>query len=173
MPPGMPPQGGAPYGAVGEYAPWGSRAIGFLARVLIFVPVYIVVFILTAISDVLGLLALLVFWVFAVGAAIRMYIQRGHLGYDFGDRVAGQRLLKESTGTVMGSGMNVFVRQLAHIVDSLICYVGWLFPLWDAKRQTLGDKIMGTIVVKDPAQAHSAQALLINALQLWTPVTKS
>jgi hypothetical protein len=26
----------------------------------------------------------------------------------------------------------------------LICYIGWLFPLWDAKRQTIGDKIMTT-----------------------------
>ena len=65
------------------------------------------------------------------------------------------------------------MRQLAHIVDSLICYIGWLFPLWDAKRQTIGDKIMGTVVVKDPAQVHGAEALLVNALQIWTPVIKS
>jgi hypothetical protein len=29
-----------------------------------------------------------------------------------------------------------FVRQLAHYVDSLLCYLGWLWPIWDAKRQT-------------------------------------
>ena len=27
----------------------------------------------------------------------------------------------------------------------LICYIGYLFPLWDAKRQTLADKIMTTV----------------------------
>ena len=42
-----------------------------------------------------------------------------------------------------------FVRQLAHIIDSLICYIGWLFPLWDAKRQTIADKIMSTIVIDE------------------------
>jgi hypothetical protein len=39
------------------------------------------------------------------------------------------------------------VRQLAHIIDGAICYIGYLFPLWDAKRQTIADKIMGTICV--------------------------
>ena len=44
----------------------------------------------------------------------------------------------------LGFGLSI-VRQLAHIVDSLICYIGYLFPLWDAKRQTLADKIMTTV----------------------------
>ena len=29
------------------------------------------------------------------------------------------------------------------------CYFGWLFPLWDAKRQTFADKIIGTVVVPE------------------------
>ncbi len=39
------------------------------------------------------------------------------------------------------------VRTIAHIVDSIICYIGWLFPLWDAQRQTLADKIVKTVVL--------------------------
>jgi hypothetical protein len=35
--------------------------------------------------------------------------------------------------------------QASFIVDGAICYVGYLFPLWDAKRQTIADKIMSTI----------------------------
>jgi uncharacterized RDD family membrane protein YckC len=46
----------------------------------------------------------------------------------------------------MGVGL-CFVRQLAHYIDSLACYLGWLWPLWDPQRQTLADKIMGTVVV--------------------------
>jgi RDD family len=42
-----------------------------------------------------------------------------------------------------------FVRDLAHIIDSIICYIGWLFPLWDARRQTIADKIMSTVVVAE------------------------
>jgi len=33
----------------------------------------------------------------------------------------------------------------AHIIDGLICNIGYLFPLWDAKRQTIADKIMSTV----------------------------
>ena len=48
-----------------------------------------------------------------------------------------------TTGSRSGPGCR-FVRQLAHIVDSLVCNLGYLWPLWDAKKQTFADKIMGT-----------------------------
>jgi uncharacterized RDD family membrane protein YckC len=162
-------------GAMGTpaYSNWGNRAIAYLVRGFVFLPGYIVVFILSAINDALGLIALLAFLVFAIAGLVRMFIQRGHLGYDVGDRVSNQVLLKEATGAPLGSGGTVFVRQIAHFVDSLICYIGWLFPLWDAKRQTIADKIMSTIVVTGRPQTHDAKALLINAVQFWTPVIKT
>jgi hypothetical protein len=40
------------------------------------------------------------------------------------------------------------VRDLAHFVDNILCYIGWLWPLWDDKSQTLSDKIMGTVVIQ-------------------------
>jgi hypothetical protein len=58
----------------------------------------------------------------------------------------GIRLVGGSTGEPVGAVMS-FVRQLAHYVNSLACYLGWFWPLWDARRQTLSDKIMGTVVV--------------------------
>jgi uncharacterized RDD family membrane protein YckC len=73
-------------------------------------------------------------------------IRQGRTGYSLGKTVVGIRLVKESTKEPMGAGL-CFVRQLAHYVDSLVCYLGWLWPLWDARRQTLADKIMGTVVV--------------------------
>ena len=53
------------------------------------------------------------------------------------------KVVSETTGQPVGFGMSV-VRQLAHILDSF-CLVGYLFPLWDAKRQTFADKIMTTV----------------------------
>jgi hypothetical protein len=32
-------------------------------------------------------------------------------------------------------------------VDSVACFVGFLFPLWDAKRQTLADMIVKSVVI--------------------------
>lgn len=42
-----------------------------------------------------------------------------------------------------------FVRALAHFLDALPCYIGFLFPLWDAKHQTFADKLCSTVVLKD------------------------
>ncbi len=39
------------------------------------------------------------------------------------------------------------VRDLVHIVDGFF-YLGYLWPLWDAKKQTFADKILTTLVVK-------------------------
>ena len=56
------------------------------------------------------------------------------------------RLVSEETGQPIGMLM-AFVRDICHIVDSIICYIGYLFPLWDAKRQTIADKIVKTVVI--------------------------
>jgi uncharacterized RDD family membrane protein YckC len=73
-------------------------------------------------------------------------VRQGRTGYSFGKAAVGIRLVKESTRQPMGAGL-CFVRQLAHYIDSLVCYLGWLWPLWDERKQTLADKIMGTVVV--------------------------
>ena len=61
-------------------------------------------------------------------------------------RALGIRLVGEQTGQPIGP-LLAFARDLAHIVDGIICYVGFLLPLWDAKRQTLADKLVKTVVV--------------------------
>ncbi|GGM29258.1 RDD family protein [Dactylosporangium sucinum] len=71
----------------------------------------------------------------------------GGQGASIGKKALGLRLSKEQTGQPLGAG-GAFVRDLAHIVDSIICLIGYLFPLWDQKRQTIADKIVGSLVVK-------------------------
>jgi uncharacterized RDD family membrane protein YckC len=53
-------------------------------------------------------------------------------------------VVSEQTGQPIGFGLSV-LRQIAHAIDAVICYVGYLFPLWDAKRQTIADKILSTV----------------------------
>ena len=60
----------------------------------------------------------------------------------------GLYIVGQETGALIGMGNNI-LRQLAHIVDSAI-YIGYLWPLWDAHKQTLADKIMKTVVIKVP-----------------------
>jgi uncharacterized RDD family membrane protein YckC len=73
-------------------------------------------------------------------------IRQGRTGYTLGKTVVGIRLVGATSEQPLGAGM-AFLRQLAHFVDSFVCYLGWLWPLWDARRQTFADKIVGSVVV--------------------------
>jgi uncharacterized RDD family membrane protein YckC len=75
-------------------------------------------------------------------------IQAGRTGQSLGKKTLHLRLLSEKTGEPIGGGM-AFARDICHILDSLACYIGWLFPLWDAKRQTFADKIISTVVIPE------------------------
>lgn len=59
----------------------------------------------------------------------------------------GTRLVSEGTGQPVG-GLTAFLRSVAHLVDALPCFVGYLWPIRDARRQTFADKLAGTVVVK-------------------------
>ena len=74
------------------------------------------------------------------------YVRAGRTGQSWGKKVVGIRLVRESDGRPIGAGM-AFVRDLAHIVDGFL-YLGYLWPLWDEKKQTLDDKIFSTLVVR-------------------------
>src|SRR6185369_14338192 len=85
------------------------------------------------------------------------WITQGNTGQSMGKRYAKIKLVREDNGQPIGPGM-AFLRDLAHAVDNVICYVGWLWPLWDDKSQTLADKIVGTVVINaDDAAAPFAQ----------------
>src|SRR5215218_9198074 len=75
-------------------------------------------------------------------------LRQGRTGYSLGNGILGMRLIGVGSGQPIGGGMS-FLRQLCHIADSF-CYIGYLWPLWDAKRQTFADKIMSTVVVNQP-----------------------
>ena len=76
-------------------------------------------------------------------------LRQGRTGYSIGKRALGIKLIGESTGQPIGAGMS-FVRYLAHVLDAIPCYLGYLWPLWDGKRQTFADKICKTVVIDQP-----------------------
>jgi len=84
-------------------------------------------------------------WLASVAFAIWNFgYRQGTTGSSIGKSVLKFKVVSEQTGQPIGFGMSV-VRQLAHIIDGLVLCIGYLFPLWDAKRQTLADKIMTTV----------------------------
>ena len=75
-------------------------------------------------------------------------LRQGRTGYSLGKSAMGIQLLSESSGAPIGAGRS-FVRDLAHTLDSF-CYIGYLWPIWDRKKQTFADKVMRTIVIVQP-----------------------
>lgn len=74
--------------------------------------------------------------------------RQGRTGQSLGKQLLGIRLLNERAMAPVGAGA-AFVRELAHYIDGVAMYIGYLWPLWDPKRQTFADKICGTVVVMD------------------------
>jgi uncharacterized RDD family membrane protein YckC len=168
---GQPPYGQQGYGATAGYANWfkrvGAYLIDQIATSIAGLPLWIGYGMLVASTEtttnadgtvsttmddpsgtslvliLLGVITSLAFFVW------NSCIRQGRTGYSIGKSALGIKLVGERTGQPIGAGLS-FVRQLAHIVDSLPCNLGYLWPLWDRKRQTFADKIMNTVVLDPP-----------------------
>ena len=83
--------------------------------------------------------------------------RQGRTGSSIGKSVLKFKVVSENTGEPIGFGMSV-LRQIVHVIDAAIFYIGYLFPLWTAKRQTLADKIMATVCL--PLEQSADQGTL-------------
>lgn len=90
---------------------------------------------------VLGFLAWLL--VLLVNSGVR----QGATGQTIGKRALGIRLVGVSTRQPVGPGRSV-LRLVAHLLDTLPFLLGYLWPVWDERRQTFADKVCSTIVVR-------------------------
>lgn len=80
--------------------------------------------------------------------------RQGKTGQSIGKSVMRFAVVRETTWRPVGFRLSIG-RQLAHLfVDQAVFFVGFLFPLWDAKRQTLADMIVGTVCVPVGRPAH-------------------
>lgn len=169
-PPAYPNQYGEPARAEGvdEFANWGQRVGAFLLDMVVPVPlllisaVGVVLFVAgsrntfdaqgNAVQHVNGVGvagAIIIFLGYIAYVAFAIWntvFRQGRTGWSIGKKIVGIRLVGTNTGQPVGPG-RTFVRQLAHFFDGLLCYVGYLWPLWDAKRQTFADKLLTTVVV--------------------------
>jgi uncharacterized RDD family membrane protein YckC len=71
-------------------------------------------------------------------------LRQGRTGASVGKSVLAVRLVNSDMQPI-GGGWS-FLRYLLHIVDG-ICYIGYLWPIWDSHKQTFADKIMSTYVI--------------------------
>ena len=175
--PGQPAWAGAPapFGGYGRplppLAPWGARVGALLIDSAIASGPFLVAYIITIIAAVgasgaaaaagdgsempaafgVGMgfasLILLATYAWSIGWVIfDRIIRQGRSGQSVGKRVVGLRLLSERTMLPPGPGLTLG-REFAHIADGA-AYIGYLWPLWDEKKQTFADKICSTVVVR-------------------------
>ncbi|MGW1072956.1 RDD family protein [Streptomyces sp. NPDC002537] len=93
-----------------------------------------------------GLIVMFLGMVVGVALGFWMLYKQGKTGQTWGKKVVGISVLRERDGMPTGFGM-AFVRNLCHMADGFF-YLGYLWPLWDEKKQTFADKIVSTVVVR-------------------------
>jgi Mce-associated membrane protein len=66
------------------------------------------------------------------------------LGWSLGRALFGIEVVRPD-GAAVGVG-RLMSREVAHLLDTLSVFVGWLWPLWDSRRRTFADLLLGTEV---------------------------
>lgn len=131
------------------YTPWSQRLWAFLLDWLPFWVIFGVPYPIEWIDGYTNLwaIAAITSWVLCIVYFFWNFCYRqGKTGQSIGKSVMKFMVIKEQTWQPIGFWLS-FVRQIAHYIDQMICYIGYLFPLWDDKRQTIADKIMSTVCV--------------------------
>jgi Mce-associated membrane protein len=87
-----------------------------------------------------------VFTVTAVLAFLAMVVNRWVLppltGWTLGRAVFGIRIV--TAGDVPAGTARLVLRDVAHLLDTISLFIGWLWPLWDARKRTFADLLLRT-----------------------------
>lgn len=144
-------------------AGWWSRVGAFLLdQLIVFVPwtVLLVYAFVTSVPaydrygrpttelTTAGWIAMLLAYVLLVGIwGWNRWFRQGRTGQSLGKQALGIRLVHQDTGQPAGRG-RAFGRDLVHLAIDGWFYLGYLWPLWDVRKQTWSDKACSTVVVR-------------------------
>jgi len=136
-------------------ASWPARAGAFALDVVLGVAVI-------AVMALLGYAARAdwTLWVYATVAtlaAAAILVNRWLLpsitGWSLGRSLFSIRVERVPTGGPAGMG-RLIVRDVAHLLDTLAVFLGWLWPLWDPRHRTFADLLLHTEVRVVPGPGH-------------------
>ena len=172
-PPGLPgsfppaPPSGMMYTGGRQYANFGQRLVAYiidgLILLLFVVPALVVLFAgpkgdirsctindeprlcrypsagTVAVTVILGVVAVVAF--------VYLYAQKAGAGQSWGHKAMNLRLVDQNTGAPIGTGRAVG-RFFARYLSAVVCYLGFLWMLWDKDRQTWHDKLVQSVVIR-------------------------
>jgi Mce-associated membrane protein len=151
-------------------ASWPARAGAFATDVLPGVAVIATMALLALAAPQRGWL----WWVFTASAALTLLLMAVNrlvlpwmTGWSLGRALFGIAVTKPD-GAPVGM-LRLVMRDLAHLLDTLALFIGWLWPLWDSRRRTFADLLLRTEVhrVEGPQRdmrRPTAIVLLVAAL---------
>lgn len=138
-----------------RYAGWTRQVLALLLDLALVAPVYLLMALFSVTSglpterdpvnvgDVAAVLLLV--W--------NLVLRQGRTGSSLGKQAVGIRVLDERNLEPPGP-WHVFVRLLAHVADLLPFGIGFLWPVWDGRKQTFADKLTRTVVVRERLHPH-------------------
>lgn len=135
-----------------DYAPWLLRVGAYLVDGIVAWVASIVLFwLVDAVGGFDGSTAdtnrLVVTMLFVAVSVAVFGWRQGTTGQTPGKALLGAEVIRNATDDVLGGPRGV-ARMLLAIVNSLPLYLGWLWPLWDEKRQTFADKVTDAVVIR-------------------------
>lgn len=153
-------------GVTGPYASWGQRVGSYLLDALLVAPFSVTALILEFTNTKYqwidqqlvktqtpnATLSVIIWILEILGFAVSMWniaYRQGTTGYSVGKQILGIKLVREQDGRPLGT-WPAFGRNVLHILDGLPLFLGFLWPLWDAKRQTFADKLIHSVVLVEP-----------------------
>lgn len=131
-------------------ATYGQRVGGFLIDIGIPGGLLAIVLIAALASRDLDVIMVVYPVAALVGLAFLVWnsgYRQGRSGQSLGKSVLGTRLVSVGSGEPVGFGRALW-RQVVHLLDGIPLGLGYLWPLWDERRQTFADKICSTLVVQ-------------------------
>ena len=87
---------------------------------------------------------------FAGVIALAIYLCRrlGRTGQTPGRKVMGIKVVDKNTGQPIGTGRALGRYLFAGFISGQVCYLGYLWALWEGQKRTWHDMVVGSIVVR-------------------------
>ena len=72
----------------------------------------------------------------------------GRTGQTWGRKMVGLKVIDKVTGAPLGFGKALARTLLENTISGWLCFLGFLWMLWDNDKQTWHDKIVGSVVIR-------------------------
>ncbi len=98
----------------------------------------------------------LTLWLVAILIGFNSGFMQGRTSQSLGKRILGLRTIRSEVDTHSGEPLagypgvlRCLLRAALHAVDAAFCFIGFLRPLWNLRRETWADSLVNTLVIRD------------------------